>query len=44
MQNNNQLNTTNPDYLLYTYEAIEFTVLGGIKVDTLNAMRATLKV
>ena len=40
----NQLNTTNPDYLLYQYEQIHFEVLGGIKLDVLNNMRATVKV
>lgn len=41
---NAQLNTTNPDYLLYQYEQIHFEVLGGIKLDVLNNMRATVKV
>lgn len=40
----NQLNATNPDYLLYQYEQIHFEVLGGIKLDVLNNMRATVKV
>lgn len=40
----NTLNTTNPDYLLYQYEQIHFEVLGGIKLDVLNNMRATVKV
>lgn len=39
-----KLNTTNPDYLLYQYEQIHFEVLGGIKLDVLNNMRATVKV
>ncbi len=41
---NATLNTTNPDYLLYQYEQIHFEVLGGIKLDVLNNMRATVKV
>lgn len=40
----NQLNTQNPDYLLYQYEQIHFEILGGIKLDVLNNMRATVKV
>lgn len=38
------LNTQNPDYLLYQYEQIHFEILGGIKLDVLNTMRATIKV
>jgi hypothetical protein len=38
------LNTLNPDYLLYQYEQIHFEILGGIKLDVLNNMRATIKV
>ena len=38
-----QLNAQNPEFLLYKYEALEFAVLGGIKLDTLNSMRATIK-
>ena len=41
---NNQLNTLNPDYLSYKYEQLEFSILGGIKLDTMNSMRATIKV
>lgn len=41
---NNQLNTTNPDYLLYQYEQVHFEILGGIKMDVLNTMRATVKI
>ena len=44
MQANNQLNTQNPDYLLYQYEQIQFEILGGIKMDVLNTMRATVKI
>lgn len=39
-----QLNTANPEYLLYQYEQLHFEVLGGIKLDVLNSMRATVKV
>jgi hypothetical protein len=40
----NKLNTLNPDYLSYKYEQLEFTIMGGIKTDTMNSMRATIKV
>ncbi len=40
----NPLNTTNSSYLTYSYEQIHFTVLGGIRLDTLNTMRATIKI
>lgn len=39
-----KLNTLNPDYLSYKYEQLEFTIMGGIKTDTMNSMRATIKV
>lgn len=41
---NTPLNTQNPEHLLYSYEQLHFEVLGGIKLDTLNSMRATIKV
>lgn len=40
----NPLNTTNPEYLHYKYEQLEFSILGGIKLDTMNSMRTTIKV
>ncbi len=39
-----QLNTTNPEHLLFTYEQLYFEVLGGIKLDVMNNMRATIKI
>ena len=39
-----QLNTQNPEHLLFTYEQIHFEVLGGIKLDVMNNMRATIKI
>lgn len=39
-----KLNTLNPEYLSYKYEQVEFSILGGIKLDTMNSMRATIKV
>ncbi len=44
MQSNPTLNTTNPEHLLYSHEQIHFEVLGGIKLDVMNNMRATIKV
>jgi hypothetical protein len=43
-QTASQLNTSNPEYLTYKYEQLDFTILGGIKLDTMNSMRATIKV
>lgn len=39
-----KLNTINPENLIYKYEQLEFAILGGIKMDILNSMRATIKV
>ncbi len=40
----NPLNTINPEHLLFTYEQLYFEVLGGIKLDVMNNMRATIKI
>lgn len=37
-------NTNNPESLIYQNELLKLTVLGGIKLDGLDRMRATLKV
>lgn len=37
------LNTQNPEYILYKYDEIQFTILGGINLHTLDRMRITLK-
>jgi len=37
------INTTNPDQLIYDNTLIKLTVLGGIKIEGLDRMRATLK-
>jgi len=37
------LNTTNPEQLIYNNNLIQLTVLGGIKLEGLDRMRATLK-
>lgn len=39
-----KLQTTNPESLIYQNEILKLTVLGGIKLDGLDRMRATLKV
>ena len=39
-----QINTANPDQLTYQNEILSITVLGGIKLEGLDRMRATLKV
>lgn len=41
---NKKLQTTNPESLTYQNEILKLTVLGGIKLDGLDRMRATLKV
>jgi hypothetical protein len=37
------INTTNPEQLIYDNSLIKLTVLGGIKIEGLDRMRATLK-
>ena len=39
-----KLHTTNPESLIYENEILKLTVLGGIKLEGLDRMRATLKV
>ncbi len=38
------LNTTNPDCLTYDHLPLVITVLGGIRLEGLDRMRATLKI
>ena len=38
-----ELNTQNPEQLMYDNGIIKFTALGGIKLEGLDRMRATLK-
>jgi hypothetical protein len=38
------LNATNPESLIYEHELLKLTVLGGIKLEGLDRMRATLKI
>lgn len=39
-----ELHTVNPESLIYEHEILKLTVLGGIKLDGLDRMRATLKI
>jgi predicted transcriptional regulator len=39
----NELNTSNPEAMLYETEEIRFTILGGIRLEGLDRMRVTLK-
>mgnify|MGYP001800299893 CR=1 FL=1 len=39
-----QLDTTNPDHITYEHPPLEVTVLGGIRLEGLDRMRATLKI
>jgi hypothetical protein len=39
-----KFNTTNPESLIYQNEILKLTVLGGIKLEGLDRMRATLKI
>ena len=40
----NTLNTTNPESLIYKNKLIQITALGGIKLEGMDRMRATLRV
>ncbi len=39
-----QLNHHNPEYVTWKYEELNFTLLGGIRIEGLHSMRVTLKV
>jgi hypothetical protein len=39
-----KINTTNPEAITYTTEEIQYTVLGGIKLEGLDRLRVTLKI
>lgn len=39
-----QLNTENPEAIIYNTEELSFTVLGGIRLEGLDRMRVTLKI
>ena len=39
-----QFDPTNAEHLLYTHDAIEIAILGGLRTDMLDRMRVTLKI
>ncbi|MBL6446761.1 hypothetical protein JMN32_10590 [Fulvivirga sp. 29W222] len=43
-QKNTSFNTANPDHITYEHPPLEITVLGGIRLEGLDRMRATLKI
>jgi hypothetical protein len=44
MSEHNKLNPTNPDHITYAHPPLEIAVLGGVRTDILDRMRATLKI
>lgn len=44
MEQQVQLNTSNPNAIVYQTEELGFTVLGGIRLDGLDRLRVTLKI
>lgn len=44
MEQQAQLNTANPDAIIYQTEELGFTVLGGVRLDGLDRLRVTLKI
>jgi hypothetical protein len=44
MEQSNKLNTANPENIRYSYEALDFTVMGGIRLEGLHQLKSTLKV
>lgn len=44
MEANYKINTQNPETILYQTEELQFTILGGIKLDGLDRLRVTLKI
>jgi hypothetical protein len=44
MKNKQQLNTSNPEYITWQYEQLQFALLGGIAIEGLDRMRVTVKV
>ncbi len=41
---NNNLDTSNPDYITYNTKELKFTLLGGISIKQLDRMRVTLRI
>jgi len=44
MESNYKLNTQNPETITYQTEEIQYTILGGIKLEGLDRLRVTLKI
>jgi len=44
MEEKVKINTTNPESIIYTTEELNFTILGGIKLEGLDRLRVTLKI
>lgn len=44
MEPSPKLNTINPENIRYTYESLDFTVMGGIRLEGLHQLKSTLKV
>jgi hypothetical protein len=44
MKSKQQLNTSNPEYITWQYEQLQFALLGGIAMEGLDRMRVTVKV
>lgn len=38
------LDTTNPEYILYEYDMLQITILGGTRLEGLDRLRVTLKI
>ncbi len=44
MQQNNSINTSNPEAITYTTEELGYTILGGIRLEGLDRLRVTIKI
>ena len=44
MEQSHKINTQNPESITYTTEEVNFTILGGIKLEGLDRLRVTLKI
>ena len=44
IEKKNNLNTTNPEYITYEYENLQFTLLGGININQTDRLKTTLKI
>ena len=39
-----ELNITNPEYITWQYEQLQFTLLGGLRIEGMERMRVTIKI